>query len=169
VAHPLHEEVRSLFDHRCGYCGVSEYSAGGQLTVDHFRPRSSGGGDDLTNLVYACFRCNLFKSDFYPQLELDFAPEQRILHPLRDDIGRHYLLRENSGWLVPITETGRFHIAVLQLNRPELVAYRLRTREERAKAELLKQLTRERDLQNQIIEYLAAIVAEYEVTGPDED
>jgi len=102
-------------------------------------------------------------------LELDFAPEQRILHPLRDDIGRHYLLRENSGWLVPITETGRFHIAVLQLNRPELVAYRLRTREERAKAELLKQLTRERDLQNQIIEYLAAIVAEYEVTGPDED
>jgi len=137
--------------------------------VDHFRPRSSGGGDDLTNLVYACFRCNLFKSDFYPQLELDFAPEQRILHPLRDDIGRHYLLRENSGWLVPITETGRFHIAVLQLNRPELVAYRLRTREERAKAELLKQLTRERDLQNQIIEYLAAIVAEYEVTGPDED
>ena len=137
--------------------------------MDHFRPRSSGGGDDLTNLVYACFRCNLFKSDFYPQLELDFAPEQRILHPLRDDIGRHYLLRENSGWLVPITETGRFHIAVLQLNRPELVAYRLRTREERAKAELLKQLTRERDLQNQIIEYLAAIVAEYEVTGPDED
>ena len=154
---------------RCEYCHAPEIVFNMRFEVDHVLPRSHGGSNQLDNLALSCPVCNLFKSDFYPQLELDFAPEQRILHPLRDDIGRHYLLRENSGWLVPITETGRFHIAVLQLNRPELVAYRLRTREERAKAELLKQLTRERDLQNQIIEYLAAIVAEYEVTGPDED
>ena len=66
-------------------------------------------------------------------------------------------------------QIGRFHIAVLQLNRPELIAYRLRNREERLKAELLRQLTAERDIQQQIIEELTAIIARYEADELDAD
>src|SRR5215470_3644402 len=61
MPHPLHEQVRQAFGFRCGYCRVDETGAGAELTVDHFRPSAVGGADDLENLVYACFRCNLYK------------------------------------------------------------------------------------------------------------
>ncbi|MGH9842481.1 MAG: hypothetical protein ACREEM_27375 [Blastocatellia bacterium] len=31
MPHPLHEQVRRAFNYRCGYCGVTEVAAGGQL------------------------------------------------------------------------------------------------------------------------------------------
>ena len=54
---------------RCGYCGVAEEDVGGDLTVDHYVPAAAGGDDSDANLVYACFRCNLFKGDFCPTPE----------------------------------------------------------------------------------------------------
>lgn len=43
----------------CHYCG--EIVSGRNLHVDHFLPRSLGGTDDLSNLVYACNSCNATK------------------------------------------------------------------------------------------------------------
>ncbi|MEW6210530.1 MAG: HNH endonuclease signature motif containing protein, partial [Acidobacteriota bacterium] len=62
----IKESVRRAYDFRCGYCGVREEEAGSELEVDHFQPRSTGGGDDLENLVYCCTTCNRFKSDYWP-------------------------------------------------------------------------------------------------------
>lgn len=109
MAHPKHDEVRRRYGFRCGYCGVSEADSGGELTVDHHRPVSAKGGDEDENLVYACVRCNLYKSDFFPTAE-DFAHGWRVLHPLRDDLAAH--LREDpaSHRLLALTEMGRFHI-----------------------------------------------------------
>ena len=125
MAHPQHETLRQLFQFRCGYCGTSEQQAGGELTVDHYQPLSAQGSDDLVNLVYACFRCNLYKSDFW----LGGVPGnlQRILHPLRDSLETHYTLERSTGVLSALTPTGEFHIALLHLNRAALV---LRHREE---------------------------------------
>ena len=125
VAHPRHDNVRARYKFRCGYCGVSEVDAGGQLTVDHHIPVSAGGDDSDANLVYCCSRCNLFKADFFPDAE-QRAAGIRILHPLRDQFDEHVALNEESGELEPLTETGRFHIVWMHLNRPELVAHRLR-------------------------------------------
>ena len=41
----------------CVYCGDS-LEDGAQLTLDHLRPVSQGGGHDATNLVTACTHCN---------------------------------------------------------------------------------------------------------------
>ena len=54
--------------HRCGYCG------GPATTIDHVVPRSRGGGNEWTNTVAACGRCNNRKGDRTP-------PEARM--PLR--------------------------------------------------------------------------------------
>ena len=43
--------VRTAYDGRCGYCAVHESEAGAELEIDHFQPRSAGGGDDLDNLI----------------------------------------------------------------------------------------------------------------------
>ncbi len=125
MAHPKHADVRDRYDRCCGYCGVCEDDAGGELTVDHFIPVAAGGGDDDGNLVYACFRCNLFKADFCPS-DADRLNGNVLLHPLRDDLALHIRLVEESGRLDAVTDTGRFQIRLLHLNRPALVAMRLR-------------------------------------------
>lgn len=125
MAHPKHEPVRERYRHFCGYCSVSETDTGAELTVDHFRPISLGGDDSDENLVYACFKCNLFKGNFYPNAD-DEQRGHRVLHPLFDDVAEHVRPVEHTGRLVPLTETGRFHVKLLQLNRPALVEYRLR-------------------------------------------
>lgn len=50
--------VRQRASFACEYCGVTETAAGGELTVDHFRPVTHGGTDELANLIYCCQRCN---------------------------------------------------------------------------------------------------------------
>ena len=127
MAHPSHEQVRRRYQHRCGYCGVSEAEAGGELTVDHYRPSASGGSDEDENLVYACSRCNQYKRDFFPTAE-ELSRGWRVLHPLRDDVAAHIRVNDLTGNAEPLGETGRFHIALLQLNRPALVQQRLRRR-----------------------------------------
>lgn len=127
MAHPKHDKVRGRFNRCCGYCGVREEDAGGEFTVDHYLPISAGGDDRDDNLVYSCFRCNLYKADFSPSDE-DLAGGRVLLHPSRDDPSQHLRLDQTNGQLEALSETGRFHIALLHLNRPALVAHRLRQR-----------------------------------------
>lgn len=72
------ESIRQRYRYTCGYCGVTEVDAGGELTIDHYRPRSAGGDDDEANLVYACVRCNQYKGDFWPDSD-DLARQQRVV------------------------------------------------------------------------------------------
>lgn len=141
MAHPLHAVVRQNYRFCCGYCGVSESQAGGDLTVDHYRPTSRVGGDEEANLVYACFKCNGYKGGFWPN-QTDQIAERRVLHPLRDDVTQHFGEDSATHWLEPHTATGRFHIALLQLNRPALVEHRRSQRLallQREEIELLRQ------------------------------
>ncbi len=111
--------IRVLYEYRCGYCGVRESDAGARLTLDHFRPRSNGGNDDVDNLVYCCHGCNEFKGDYWHEDEA-----LRLLHPLRDNIAAH-LVPAEEGQIRALTDRGTNHIECLRLNRPELIAYRL--------------------------------------------
>lgn len=135
-------EFRSRYDFRCGYCGVTEAEAGSTLTIDHFLPQSRGGGDGADNLVYACSACNSFKGDYW-----DPDPPLRLLHPLDDDPAAHWVVG-SDGVFVPITDSGRNHIARLRLNRPELVQSRLDRIKKNAQEEenrLLRQVIAERE------------------------
>lgn len=127
MAHPQHQQVRRRYNFRCGYCGVSETDTGGELTVDHYQPIAAGGSEDEANLVYSCFRCNTYKGDFAPTAA-DLQSGLRILHPLTDPLHLHIHENETNGHLEPLTHTGRFHVELLRLNRPELVEHRLQRR-----------------------------------------
>lgn len=111
------QAVRRLYGYRCGYCGLSEAHAGGELTIDHFQPQCRGGTDDIDNLVYACGPCNYYKG-------AQWNPGQPpVLHPLRDDIAAHFALAPR-GLLRALTPQGARHIAALRLNRPTLLLRR---------------------------------------------
>ncbi len=130
--------LHQLYNFRCGYCGVSETDVGAELTTDHFQPTSRDGEDAPANWVYCCFACNNAKGDYWQP-----DSPQHILHPLRDNLSDH-ITEQEDGTLMGLTETGRFHIEQLRLNRPALVAHRLenrrREREAQHHAEVLRNL-----------------------------
>jgi hypothetical protein len=105
----------------CEYCGVADVDAGGELTIDHFQPSAQGGSDDESNLLYACLRCNLFKADYWPS-----SPNRPQLWNPRSSPRGDHLLELADGTLFPITDIGAFTLRRLRLNRPQLVAYRIR-------------------------------------------
>jgi len=51
------DEVRAMFDGRCGYCGEDMDS----MHIDHIKPIKRGGTDDLENLMPSCSVCNNYK------------------------------------------------------------------------------------------------------------
>jgi hypothetical protein len=118
----------------CEYCGVTETDSAGPLTVDHFHPQSCGGKDDLDNLLYCCWRCNLYKADYWPA-----QPGDAVLwNPRKEPLALHCLLLADAT-LHALTPTGRFTIERLRLNRPPLVEYRRRKLVQTNELRLLEQ------------------------------
>ncbi len=65
-------EVFERSEGRCHYCGTP-LELTGKWHVEHQLPRALGGGDDAMNLVAACVRCNLAKSD---RTAIEFVADQ---------------------------------------------------------------------------------------------
>lgn len=53
----MRKQVFERDNYTCKYCGQKD----GLLEIDHVVPRSRNGGDDIDNLVTACFPCNRAK------------------------------------------------------------------------------------------------------------
>jgi hypothetical protein len=147
VTPALREQVRQRAHFTCEFCGVSETDAGSELTVDHFQPTARGGDDSLENLLYCCIRCNQYKLDYWPT-----RPEDpQLWNPRREPAERHFL-ELDDGTLHPLTKVGAFTLRRLRLNRPPLVAHRLRRQQA---VEEIRLLTRYRDLVRLVEELLA--------------
>jgi hypothetical protein len=126
------EQVRRRAQFACEYCGVIEADTGGELTVDHFRPGTRGGSDDISNLLYCCYRCNLYKADYWPNQPIDVP----LWNPRQEPASTHFLTLLD-GSLHPITAVGAFTIRRLRLNRSPLLSYRRRKQSESEEAKLL--------------------------------
>lgn len=134
----LRAQVRNRAKGACEFCGVSEISAGGQLTIDHFQPQSKDGQDSLDNLIYCCVRCNQYKQNYWPAN----TGELHLWNPRQDRQSEHFL-ELDTGRLLALTPTGEFTITRLRLNRPALVTYRLQNQRQLEEGRVL---TRYRDL-----------------------
>ena len=55
----ISNEVFKRDNNTCFYCGRSDC----KMEIDHLLPVSRGGGDDISNLVTSCRRCNAQKHD----------------------------------------------------------------------------------------------------------
>ncbi|MCE7989262.1 MAG: HNH endonuclease [Caldilinea sp. CFX5] len=124
--------VRQRANFVCEFCGVTEIDTGSELTIDHFRPRTKGGTDDLGNLLYCCVRCNQHKADYWPSHPNDLM----LWNPRQEPAANHFLLLAD-GTLYPITPVGVFTVNRLYLNRPPLVAYRRRNYQQDEERQLL--------------------------------
>lgn len=75
------QKTLDYFNNSCAYCGSTE-----NLTQEHFIPISKNGHHTINNVIPACDRCNLNKSnhdfeDWYPRQE--FYSEKRAENILK--------------------------------------------------------------------------------------
>ena len=149
----LREQVRQRAQCACEFCGVSEVDVGGELTLDHFQPRSKNGQDTVDNLLYACTKCNQFKQDYWPS-----TPESPSLWNPRD-VSQPWVELDDGKWIA-LTPQGEFTIQRLRLNRPQLVISRQRRRQQADATRLLQYYQDIVLLQTQINQQLAALSLE---------
>jgi len=134
----IRKQVRQRANFACEFCGITETDAGGELTIDHYQPTAKGGDDGPENLLYCCARCNQYKLDYWPT----YPDTPSLWNPRREPASQHFL-ELDDGTLYPLTATGAFTLKRLRLNRPPLVAHRLRKRQQ---TEEIRLLTRYRGL-----------------------
>lgn len=148
--------VRGRAHFACEYCSVAEIDSGGELTIDHYQPPRRGGSvDSPDNLLYCCHRCNQYKSDYWPVASTDVP----LWNPQSEARELHMVFLAD-GTLYPTTATGVFTIHRLRLNRPALIAHRLRHQRMTEETRLLEELRRFLQLQERLQEQHAQLIQE---------
>ena len=151
----LREQVRQYANFACEFCGVTETDTGGQLTIDHYQPQAKGGEDHFENLLYCCARCNQYKMDYWPE-----QPEDVFLWNPREEPFLQHFLELDDGMLYPLTPIGTFTLKRLRLNRPPLVAYRLRKHQRERELRLLTRYREIVELLEQLQKQTATLLME---------
>ena len=82
-----------------------------------------GGVTSLENLAWACFYCNRFNGSDFASVDPASQKIVFLFHPREQRWNRHFRL--NGGRIEGITASGRATAALLHLNDPERVTYRL--------------------------------------------
>lgn len=149
------EFVRQRAGFACEFCGITETDAGNRLTIDHFHPGRYGGDDNSDNLIYACFPCNQYKKDYWPN-----TPEAISLWNPRQEAFTHHFLELNDGTLTSLTPVGTFTIRRLRLNRHQLVQHRLHKRQQQEIVRVLQQYREQVGLLEQLNQELSRQINE---------
>ena len=68
----LRNKLAEQQNHRCPYCGVrmtdADLNADAAPSFEHVLPLALGGRDEISNLVVACQRCNMARSqEMWPE------------------------------------------------------------------------------------------------------
>jgi hypothetical protein len=148
--------VRQRASFACEYCGVTEIDSGGELTIDHYQPPRKGGSvDDLANLLYCCYRCNQYKSDYWPTTQKEIA----LWNPRSDARDTHMLLL-TDGTLYATTEVGAFTLRRIRLNREALVINRRKRQDQQEERRILEELQSFVQLQARLQQHHARLLEE---------
>jgi hypothetical protein len=119
--------VRADFIETCAYCLLSELFAAGQqnFELDHFFPAAKfpGRKQDFYNLYYACHPCNHIKRAKWPDPQLE-AQGVGFVDLCQDNFENHFKELPDGHW-EGLTESAKYTIDALRLNRLHLVQIRL--------------------------------------------
>ncbi len=59
----LREHITAQWRHRCAHCGKGDWEHRTAFNLDHVKPQTAGGPDNVRNLVWSCRLCNERKSE----------------------------------------------------------------------------------------------------------
>jgi predicted ATP-dependent endonuclease of OLD family len=135
--------LRTDFRKHCAYCTCHEEEIGGEenFEIDHHRPKLKFQDleNDYSNLYYCCHACNRrgAKGENWPTDE-QIAQGFKFIDPVVEDPYEIHLEEKPNGILIERSNTGKYSIDKLRLNRDSLV--RLRNRRKQMRNLLSKEL-----------------------------
>lgn len=113
------EQLEQDFHYLCGYCGKDGSVLHQRFHLDHFVPKSldKNREKDYYNLVLACQRCNLSKSDKWPMgnVAQSHNGEKGFVDPADPEFDEH-LERNEKGYVVGRTPVGKSMCNMLHLD-----------------------------------------------------
>ena len=116
--------VRNRAHDCCEYCKSQARFATETFAIEHIVPRHHGGSTELDNLAFACFGCNSHKYTKTHAIDPQTNQEVPLFHPRQQSWSDHFSWSQDYTLIVGLTGVGRATIALLQMNRPELVNLR---------------------------------------------
>lgn len=108
----------------CEYCKSQARFATETFAVEHVIPRHLGGATELSNLAFSCFGCNSHKYTKIKAIDPQTGKETPLFHPRQQVWREHFAWDQAYTVIVGLTDVGRATVALLQMNRPELLNLR---------------------------------------------
>jgi predicted restriction endonuclease len=124
VNRTIRQKVQKRANHYCEYCKRSEAIQGRELEIDHIKPQSQGGTDDIDNLAYACHDCNQFKQDRIQCTDPTTGLSSVLFNPRTQKWDEHFEWSSDTTTLIGLSPEGRATVSCLQLNTELLQAAR---------------------------------------------
>lgn len=124
VAVELQRRIRACFADCCAYCRSAEALTVTTFEFEHIVPRSAGGATMFENLCLACPSCNRYKTVRQNGFDLVTQQDVALFHPHLHSWNEHFAWNEDATEIMGLTSVGRVTIAVLRMNRPQLVRVR---------------------------------------------
>lgn len=111
--------LRARAGYACEYCHITETLMGGRLTEDHVIPLREGGTDDVDNLCWCCWWCNVFKGLQTAAPDLRTGRTVPLFHPRRDRWEEHFRWSRDGLQILGRTAMGRASVEALRMNDPD--------------------------------------------------
>jgi hypothetical protein len=120
----LRRQVRARAGERCEYCLLPASVAFFPHEVDHVIAAKHGGGGEMANLAFACWRCNRHKGTDLGSFDPLTGEYSFLFNPRRHQWADHFVLEHEA--MIGLMPEGPTTIRLLQLNTGERVAERRR-------------------------------------------
>jgi hypothetical protein len=115
----LREFVRSRAGGRCEYCLLRDEVQLLPFHLEHIVAKQHGGGDEISNLAWACDRCNAYQGPNLASLDPTTGEMVELFHPRKDVWVDHF--RIHNGEVHGLSPSGR---ATVRLTANELATPR---------------------------------------------
>lgn len=116
IPNNIQEFVRNRANFRCEYCHYPEFLSTSPLTIDHIKPQSLGGSDDVDNLALACRRCNERHYNFTVGIDPQTEQEVPLFNPRQQQWAEHFIWSVDGTKIIGVTPTGRATCNRIDLN-----------------------------------------------------
>lgn len=108
----------------CEYCQSPLEFSSDPFSIEHIRPISKGGTNDLENLALACQGCNGHKSAKTESFDEISQTTASFYNPRKDAWSEHFAWSEDFTEIIGKTAKGRATIKSLKLNRRTVINLR---------------------------------------------
>ncbi len=120
----LRSQVRLRAQGKCEYCKISEKAQVAAFHCDHCKPEVAKGETSLSNLAWACPRCNGSKGREEFANDPETSERVPLFNPRRDRWEEHFSWSEDHLKLIALSPTGRATRDRLKMNRPKIISIR---------------------------------------------